>query len=205
MAGKVEAAKSRIGRFADGGLSGRLASRVADVTAGYSGTPLAKKLGITAGAVVAVIDEPDRFRGDLAPIPSGVVFRSSLRGKPGIVVLFVTDRAPLSNSCQRHLSGRRYLGCLAETSVEGAHRHDRGRGARDCFAGRARRQQSVCNRRHLVRAPRRVARREPPRPDSAPYLGVKAGRVAIGGRRGDAVTPGALSRRRTARAGEDPR
>lgn len=36
------------------------------------------------------------FRNDLASIPSGVTFRSSLRGKPGVVVLFVTRRARLT-------------------------------------------------------------------------------------------------------------
>lgn len=62
---------------------------------GYSGTPLAKKLGITSGSVVATLDEPDGFRSSLAPVPENVRFRSSLRGKPDIVVLFVTERREL--------------------------------------------------------------------------------------------------------------
>ena len=32
-------------------------------TAGYSGTPLAKKLGITAGCKVLCIDAPAEYRG----------------------------------------------------------------------------------------------------------------------------------------------
>ena len=64
-------------------------------TAGYSGTPLAKKLGVGPGDVVAVIDEPTGFRGLLEPIPMGVGFRTSLRGRPDVVVLFVVRRSTL--------------------------------------------------------------------------------------------------------------
>ena len=63
--------------------------------AGYSGTPLAKKLGIVAGSTVALIDEPDGFRALLDPIPEGVEFRTSLRGRADVVVHFVTRRADL--------------------------------------------------------------------------------------------------------------
>ena len=62
---------------------------------GYSGTPLAVKLGISAGHVVAVIDEPASFRPALEPLPPGVVFRASLRGRPEVVMLFVKTRAAL--------------------------------------------------------------------------------------------------------------
>lgn len=41
--------------------------------AGYSGTPLAKKLGIAPGATVAIANEPEEFRELLAPIPDDVV------------------------------------------------------------------------------------------------------------------------------------
>jgi hypothetical protein len=65
------------------------------VPAGYSGTPLAVKLGIKPGARVATIDAPEDFRQLLAPIPDGVTFRPSLRGKAEVVVLFTTSRAKL--------------------------------------------------------------------------------------------------------------
>jgi hypothetical protein len=61
--------------------------------AGYSGTPLAKKLGISEGTTVALVSEPDDFRASLAPIPDDVRFRSSLRGRADVVVMFVTGRA----------------------------------------------------------------------------------------------------------------
>jgi hypothetical protein len=62
-------------------------------TAGYSGTPLARKLGIKAGATVAVLGEAPEFRGLLAPIPDGVRFRSDLRAKPDLVIGFFTERS----------------------------------------------------------------------------------------------------------------
>jgi len=61
--------------------------------AGYSGTPLAKKLGITAGSTVALLAEPADFRGLLDPIPDGVEFRTSLRGHADVVVFFTLKRS----------------------------------------------------------------------------------------------------------------
>ena len=63
--------------------------------AGYSGTPLAKKLAITDDDRVAVIGEPDDFRALLYPVPEGVTFRTSLRGKVDVAVLFVRARREL--------------------------------------------------------------------------------------------------------------
>lgn len=62
-------------------------------TAGYSGTPLAKKLGIISGSDVALIDEPDGFRSLLDPLPPEVEFQISLRVAADVVVMFVTKRA----------------------------------------------------------------------------------------------------------------
>lgn len=63
--------------------------------AGYSGTPLAKKLGITEGARVALLAAPTDFIDLLEPIPLGVAFRTDLRGSSDVVVCFVTSRAVL--------------------------------------------------------------------------------------------------------------
>ncbi len=43
-------------------------------TVGYSGTPLAKKLGIVDGTRVALIAEPEGFRTLLEPLPDAVDF-----------------------------------------------------------------------------------------------------------------------------------
>ena len=61
--------------------------------AGYSGTPLAKKLGLGEAMVVACLDEPDDFRDLLDPIPDSVEFRTSVRGRADVVVAFFTRRS----------------------------------------------------------------------------------------------------------------
>jgi hypothetical protein len=46
--------------------------------AGYSGTPLVKKLGIKAGMHVCVINEPNDYRQTLGELPDGVLVSSDL-------------------------------------------------------------------------------------------------------------------------------
>jgi hypothetical protein len=60
--------------------------------AGYSGTPLTKKLGIKAGHTVVLIDAPDGFALDL---PEGVTVRRRLGGSVDVVLIFVLERAAL--------------------------------------------------------------------------------------------------------------
>jgi hypothetical protein len=60
------------------------------VTAGYSGTPLARKLGIKAGDTVALVGAPDGFESALDGLPDGVQVRRRAGGTPDIVVLFTT-------------------------------------------------------------------------------------------------------------------
>ncbi len=65
--------------------------------AGYSGTPLAKKLGIKPASTVAVVNEPDDFRALLDPLPDDVVFRSALRGNLDMVIAFFTEKSTLQS------------------------------------------------------------------------------------------------------------
>ena len=60
---------------------------------GYSGTPLATKLGLKPGWTVAVLDEPDGFRGLLRPLPDDLAFRATLRGRPDTVIGFFVAAA----------------------------------------------------------------------------------------------------------------
>jgi hypothetical protein len=60
--------------------------------AGYSGTPLAQKLGMKAGLVVALLDAPAGFRDQLQGLPDGVTFRTQLRGRCDIVIGFFVER-----------------------------------------------------------------------------------------------------------------
>jgi hypothetical protein len=61
----------------------------------YSGTPLARKLGIKEGALVALLDAPEAFPALLAPLPAGVELRRQARGPVDVVVLFAASRARL--------------------------------------------------------------------------------------------------------------
>ena len=60
---------------------------------GYSATPLARKLGIREGMTVARVDPPEDLDAMLAPLPGDVISRDGLRGRPDIVLLFVTRRS----------------------------------------------------------------------------------------------------------------
>jgi hypothetical protein len=63
--------------------------------AGYSGTPLAKKLGIKEGQALAFLSAPTGFDRMVAPLPAGVTVRSRLGGNLDVVVLFTRRRAEL--------------------------------------------------------------------------------------------------------------
>lgn len=65
--------------------------------AGYSGTPLARKLGIAEGSWVVALGAPPGFADVLAPLPANVSVRRRLppagRRLVDVAVLFVTSRA----------------------------------------------------------------------------------------------------------------
>ena len=66
------------------------------MTAGYSGTPLPKKLGIRPGHRVLLLNAPDGFEdGTLGELPDGVGVRRQLRGPADVIVSFHTERADL--------------------------------------------------------------------------------------------------------------
>ncbi|MEA2715864.1 MAG: hypothetical protein QOI99_181, partial [Actinomycetota bacterium] len=75
--------------------------------AGYSGTPLPRKLGIKDGFRVAVLGAPEGFGPELDPLPHGVrLLRrlparaagpgADLRSDVDLAVLFVTRRVDLA-------------------------------------------------------------------------------------------------------------
>jgi hypothetical protein len=63
--------------------------------AGYSGTPLAKKLGIKAGHRVAVLHGPDGFGDTLGDRPDGVAvtYPTHVPKVADVIVAFYTERA----------------------------------------------------------------------------------------------------------------
>jgi hypothetical protein len=60
------------------------------VTAGYSGTPLPKKLGIKDGSRVALLGAPKDFETTLGSLPPRVVIRATSNGEADVILLFVT-------------------------------------------------------------------------------------------------------------------
>jgi len=63
--------------------------------AGYSGTPLARKLGIKPGARVALVRAPDGFEDALDPLPDGVRVRTQARSSQDVVLFFATRLSEL--------------------------------------------------------------------------------------------------------------
>jgi hypothetical protein len=61
-------------------------------TAGYSGTPLVKKLGIKPESRLALLGAPDDFDATLGELPDGVAVRRQLRGPLDVIVAFYLDR-----------------------------------------------------------------------------------------------------------------
>lgn len=64
--------------------------------AGYSGTPLAKKLGIVEGATVCTYGAPAHYERLLAPLPARLRFVTKGAAGAGLVHVFATRRAELS-------------------------------------------------------------------------------------------------------------
>lgn len=62
------------------------------VSAGYSGTPLARKLGINAGHTVVVLGDPGLFGDIVAPLPPGVTIRTTAGGSANVAVFFTKER-----------------------------------------------------------------------------------------------------------------
>jgi hypothetical protein len=63
--------------------------------AGYSGTPLARKLGVKEGSTVLPINPPGNYRKLLEPIPAGVQFVSRVSSTTDLVHLFTTRKVEL--------------------------------------------------------------------------------------------------------------
>ncbi len=65
------------------------------MTAGYSGTPLAKKLGIKEGFVVLGVNPPENFLELLEPLPGGVVILESPQPETDVIHFFTNSRDEL--------------------------------------------------------------------------------------------------------------
>ena len=71
---------------------------------GYSGTPLAKKLGIKPGSAIFLVGGPKDYLKLVAPLPAGARVVSRLDRKTAIVHIFSTSRAQLSRALRNALA-----------------------------------------------------------------------------------------------------
>ena len=71
------------------------------MAAGYSGTPLAKKLGIREGERVVTIGQPADYATLVSPLPDGAEIVSEMSRVVPFVHLFTTKRADLAKHLRR--------------------------------------------------------------------------------------------------------
>jgi hypothetical protein len=69
-------------------------------TTGYSGTPLARKLGIKESGRVLVKDAPAGYKQLLAPLPAGVSFATRADRQVDVAHIFVKRQEKLVDSLQ---------------------------------------------------------------------------------------------------------
>ena len=63
--------------------------------AGYSGTPLPKKLGIKEGSRIALVNAPKDFESELGELPDNVEFLKRPTKSLDIILFFVLTERPL--------------------------------------------------------------------------------------------------------------
>ena len=112
-----------------GGCGNRTRRRLrAMSTAGYSGTPLPRKLGIRDGCRLLLVDAPAAFAGVLGELPPGVQAvepgrgrrrrRRALRGRSRVVARAVLGRGGPPAACRGPLGG------VAQAQLGDRHRSD---------------------------------------------------------------------------------
>jgi hypothetical protein len=70
--------------------------------AGYSGTPLAKKLGIKEGSRIALVNAPKDFESGLEGLPDNVEFIKRPTKSLDIIVFFVLTEHALARDFSKH-------------------------------------------------------------------------------------------------------
>jgi len=71
------------------------------MTAGYSKSPLSKKLGIKEGSKVALFGAPAEYASWLEALPDDVKFQKNVTGDTHLVHLFVVDQDKLKSQLER--------------------------------------------------------------------------------------------------------
>ena len=89
--------------------------------AGYSGTPLPKKLGLKDGGTMVLLNAPIGIEKLLMPLPAGARLTSKLAASNDLVVLFCKDLAALKKSLpatskKLHANGSLWISWPKKTS-----------------------------------------------------------------------------------------
>ena len=88
----VRGHRNALGPGRPGCAPAREPGAVATGPAGYSGTPLPKKLGIRPGMRVGLVDAPGDFGATLGELPPAVELRRGRGGGSELIVAFFTER-----------------------------------------------------------------------------------------------------------------
>ncbi|HEU4508820.1 MAG TPA: hypothetical protein VFR78_11315 [Pyrinomonadaceae bacterium] len=69
--------------------------------AGYSSTPLAKKLGIKEGSRIGLVNAPKNFASELGELPEGATFVKRMTNSLDIILFFVLKERELARNFSR--------------------------------------------------------------------------------------------------------
>lgn len=77
---------------------------MARTTAGYSGTPLSRKLGIEAGTRICVIGAPSNYLALVGPLPAGASIGARVTSRTDLIHVFTIFRSELQASLRQIVS-----------------------------------------------------------------------------------------------------
>lgn len=72
------------------------------MTAGYSGTPLAKKLGFKEGFTILTVNEPDHYRDLIDPLPPNTRFTNKPVANIDLIHFFTNSRDDLFSGLAKY-------------------------------------------------------------------------------------------------------
>ena len=82
------------------------------MSAGYSGTPLPRKLGLRPGSRIAILHAPDGFDKAIEPLPHGVTMLSRLTSDIDVLIFFTEQQKELRARFDRLVDSVRPDGML---------------------------------------------------------------------------------------------
>jgi Protein of unknown function (DUF3052) len=80
--------------------------------AGYSGTPLAKKLGIKGGSQIFLLNAPGNYLQLVSPLPEGVPIAPQITSHTDVIHIFSTKKEELSQALHTCLEKMRPNGMI---------------------------------------------------------------------------------------------